>query len=436
MNTALGFEIYRGIWFIAGSNDVFNNMLRDAKTAVYDPTKKLNTFFVHNITSKNGLPQLGTSVTMGSDANNTSTSGDKKIAVANLSGVLTKSGGASSYGAQEISADMLAADADPNVLGHLVKIDGPGGSGIAMNYMKTTMQMLTKPKVTLVTRQGMAASAHFGILCEGDWVMAESGDAEIGCHGVMWGASGVPNGQKDGNGEVNFVVVSSTSPNKNKAQFDAVNKNDTSLMQTEVDQLHRQFKASTLAAMPTVTEDQMLGDMFPASEVVGTMINAIGSEQDAINKILELSNAKINFSTNLKNKNKNAMTKAQLLSEHPELHAEIFGAGVQAEKDRVDTWMVYHEIDLEAVQKGIESGNAVSTKEMAAFNLKAASAGALNALKKDSQGKILPPETETVETDTRTAQQKADQAEYDAAFPRQKGKVDLAKVQFKPILSN
>jgi ClpP class serine protease len=207
MNTALGFEIYRGVWFIAGSNDVFNNMLRDAKTAIYDPSQKLNTFAVKSITSKNGVPTLGTGITLGSDANNTSSSSDKKIAVVNLSGVITKSGGASSKGMEEISAEMLAADTDPNVIGHLIKVNSPGGSGVAMNYMKSTMKMLTKPKVTLVPRQGMAASAGYGILCEGDWVMAESDDAEVGCHGVMWGASGVPNGQKDGNGEVNFIVV-------------------------------------------------------------------------------------------------------------------------------------------------------------------------------------------------------------------------------------
>lgn len=421
MNTALGFEIYRGIWFIAGSQDVFTNMLRDAKTVVYDPAQKLNTFSVNNIISKNGQPILGIGIQLGSDANNSSSSSNKKIAVVNLTGVLTKSGGASSRGAQEISADMLAADADADVLGHLIKIDGPGGSAIAMKFMNNTMQMLTKPKVTMVTRQGMAASAHFGILCEGDWVMAESGDAEIGCHGVMWGASGVPNGQKDGNGEVNFIVVSSTSPNKNKAQFDAINKNDTSLMQAEVNKLHIDFKASTLAAMPTITEEQMLGDMFPASEVIGTMINAIGGETDAINKILELSKSKSNFNPLNKKTQTKAMTAAEYKAQHPEEYAKVFGAGraegttagIEAEKDRVDTWMVYHDLDPEAVQKGIESGKAISNKEMAAFNLKAATAGSLAALKKDAAKDLNTPEAEDKEKVLT-----ADEKEFKALYPK------------------
>lgn len=426
MNTALGFEIYRGVWFIAGSNDVFNNMLRDAKTAVYDPNSKLNTFAIHKVSAKNGIPTTGTVIAMGSDANNSSSSSDKKISVTNLTGVLTKSGGASSRGAQEISADMLLADADPNVLGHFVKIDGPGGSGIAMNYMKKTMKMLTKPKVTMVTRQGMAASAHFGILCEGDWVMAESGDAEVGCHGVMWGASGVPNGQKDGNGEVNFVVVSSTSPNKNKAQFDAINKNDTSLMQAEVDKLHGDFKASTRSAMPNIKDEQMLGDMFPASEVVGTMINAIGSESDAINKILELSNSKTTFNKNLNNQSK-AMTAAEYKAQHPEEYAKVFGAGKaegitagsEAEKDRVETWMVYQHLDPEAVAKGIESGKLPSNKEQAAFNLKAATVGQLDALKKDSAKDLL-----TDEAKDKGAVETAEEKEFKALYPKATFKVN------------
>lgn len=427
MNTALALEIYRGIWVVESSRaDALRNVLRDARRpgVIYDPSERLNTFLFINTSGINA------------EASSSSKSKkEKKIAVTNVNGVITKSGGMSSAGMEELSQDMIAADNDPNVIGHFIKVDSPGGSATGMKYMQQTMQSLKKPKVTMVTRQGMAASGGWGILSEGDYVMAESGDAEVGCHGVMWGVSGVPNGKKDGNGEINFMVISETSPNKNEATERAINNSDTSLMQAQVNKLHLDFQSTTKKARPNIKDSQMTGEMYPASEVVGTMIDAIGSQQDAINKILELSNTNDTFN---ENSNTNNMTAAELKAQHPTVHAEIMAAGknegvqagVEQEKDRVDTWMVYHDVDPVAVQKGIESGKPVSNKEMAQFNLKAAmtakTTGALDALQKDSAGNILPPEAVPEPGAAKTAAEVAAEKEFEAAFPLLKGKKTLA----------
>lgn len=419
MNTALALEIYRGIWVVESSRaDALKNILKDARANPnYNESEKLNTFSFIDASNGTVVPA--------------SQSGSKKankIAVTNINGVITKSGGASSRGMEELSADMIAADSDPEVIGHFVKVDSPGGSAAGMKYMQVTMQGLTKPKVTMVTRQGMAASGGWGILSEGDFVMAESADASVGCHGVMWSVAGVPNGQKDAMGEVHFTVISATSPDKNKETETAINNNDTSLMQAEVNRLHLDFQASSKKSRPNIKPEQMTGSMFPASDVVGTMIDAIGSQKDAQNKILELSKQKNNFNP-LNNNQNNAMTAAELLAQHPTVHAEIMAAGnaagvtagvqqgIDAEKDRVNTWMAYHEIDPEAVSKGIESGKTVSAAEQAQFLVKAAKGSAIAAIKRDSAGNIIPAEAETVVETVKTAKQVADEKEFALAFP-------------------
>lgn len=425
MNTALALEIYRGLWVVESSSaDSLKNILRDARMpgAVYDAkNSRLNTFSLLNVSTSGPIA-----------SGKSSSTAKKKIAITNVNGVITKAGGPSSAGMEELGQDMISADNDPDVIGHLIKVDSPGGSAVGMKYMQKTMQGLTKPKVTLVTRQGMAASGGWGILSEGDWVMAESADAEVGCHGVMWCVSGVPNGQKDGMGEVTFTVISVTSPNKNAAAETAIQNNDTSLMQKEVNKLHLEFQASSRVARPNITEAQMKGDMFPASEVVGTMIDAIGSEQEAVGKIMELSGTKIT----LPNKNK-AMTAAEFKAQHPDAHAEILAAGVSSEKDRVDTWMVYHDIDPEAVAKGIESGKPVSAKEQATFLVKAAQGNALNAIKRDSAGNIIPAEATTTTEVVKTAKQIADEKEFAIAFPKLVAKgITLDKFNAQKIQQN
>jgi len=414
MNTALALEIYRGLWVVESSRvDALKNVLRDARlNSVYDPKDKRNTFTHFDI-------KTGKSIT--ADAAASDSKQANLISVTNINGVITKSGGMSSYGMEELSVEMINADNDPEVIGHLILVDSPGGSAVGMKYMQVTMQSLKKPKVTMVTRQGMAASGGWGILSEGDYVMAESDDAEIGCHGVMWSVSGVPNGKKDAYGVVNFVVVSSTSPNKNEAPLKAINNNDTSLMQAEVDKLHLDFQASSKKARPNIKDEQMTGAMYPASEVVGTMIDAIGSQKDAINKILELSNTKSNFNPINNKKQTKAMTAEEFKAQHPEEHAKVFNAGkaegttagAEAEKERVETWMLYKDLDPEAVQKGIESGKWPSQKEQAAFNLKAATAGTLKKLQETSAKDLNVPEGETKEKVLT-----ADEKEFKELYPK------------------
>jgi ClpP class serine protease len=406
MNSALAFELYRGVWFVDGSESTFKSMLHEARTFVPDDTQKLNTFCLKDISAVNGVEMSG----------NSKQERKKKIAVTNISGVVTRSGGSSSRGMEELSAEMLMADQDPDVIGHLVKFNTPGGSEPAMRYMKVTLASLTKPKVTMVVRQGMAASAGLGMLVEGDFVMAESADAMVGSHGVMWGTSGVPNGQKDAAGEVNFVVISDGSPDKNKATQDAINNNDTSLMKKEVNELYGWFASSTKSRRPNVKDEHLTGAMYKATEVVGSLIDAIGTEADAVNKILELSNTKTNFKAKNKNPNKTAMTAQEFKSQHPEAYAEIYGegraAGMTAERERVKSWQHYASVDPELVKAGIMEGREISASEREGLLVKIASGGNLANLQRESAANVVPPEAQGA-----AAELSADEKDWKAQYP-------------------
>lgn len=67
------------------------------------------------------------------------------------------------------------------------------------------------------------------------------------------------------------------------------------------------------------------------------------------------------------------MTLEELKAKHPELYAQIFNLGVnegvKKEKDRVEAWAVFAEINPKAVKEGIEKGENISQKAMAEFAL-------------------------------------------------------------------
>lgn len=92
----------------------------------------------------------------------------------------------------------------------------------------------------------------------------------------------------------------------------------------------------------------------------------------------------------------NKMTKDQLKRDHPELYAEIFGEGVAAEKDRVDSCLVFAEVDLPGVKAAIESGKNLTSKQMSEFSLKIMSAASLKKIEgENAPGVDTPEDTST-----------------------------------------
>ena len=90
------------------------------------------------------------------------------------------------------------------------------------------------------------------------------------------------------------------------------------------------------------------------------------------------------------------MTLAEFKAAHPALYAEIVEAerkaGAAAEKERIETALVYHEIDPVAVKAIIASDKPVSASQAAEFNLKALANLKVTAVKKDATGKVITDE--------------------------------------------
>lgn len=87
-------------------------------------------------------------------------------------------------------------------------------------------------------------------------------------------------------------------------------------------------------------------------------------------------------------KTEKKMTIAELKEKYPELYASIVVLGVSQEKDRVQAWLAFSDVDLEAVSKGIDAGDLVSQKVIAEMSRKAMSAEFLKKTEKESPDAI------------------------------------------------
>lgn len=90
-----------------------------------------------------------------------------------------------------------------------------------------------------------------------------------------------------------------------------------------------------------------------------------------------------------KTQNPTKMDITKLKAEHPELYAQIFALGIAQEKDRVEAFLVYNELDAKGVKAAIEEGKPMTQKQMAEFGLKALSSDALKNLSASSANPVI-----------------------------------------------
>jgi len=299
------------------------------------------------------------------------------INILSIDGIITKYGGASHYGMREMGQMLIKADAENNVKGHIIVMESGGGSTNAIPEMTEAMQQVTKPIVVWV--DGIMASAAMYIGSYADYIFASRSTDMIGSIGTMIEFAGKPKQAENGNTKDRFVrIYANKSTNKNGMFEEAINNyNFKPIQEKMLNPANEQFIQDIKANRPNVREIELTGEIFKASEVVGTLIDEIGTFQQAIDKVVSLTeqkeiNTKLNTNMNL----------TELKSKHPELFAEAVNIGVSQENDRVGAWMAFVEIDPKAVKEGINSGENVSQTFMAEMAVKQMKSKTINDLEK------------------------------------------------------
>ena len=85
------------------------------------------------------------------------------------------------------------------------------------------------------------------------------------------------------------------------------------------------------------------------------------------------------------------MTVTELKAQYPNLVDDI----VASERDRVNSFLVFAHLDLDACKKGISEGSALSATQMAEFTLKAAQAQFMLNAENGSPANVTPAKVET-----------------------------------------
>lgn len=211
---------------------------------------------------------------------------DKSIYVTYLTGTMLKHNSCGAPGTRTIGNELLQADQDPEIIGHIIIADSGGGAANSVKELSDAIQKLTKPVVTWV--DGIAASACIYAISYTDKILAHQPMDQIGCIGTMIELSGYAKYSRNNDGYVHARVYADGSEEKNLGYEAALEGNATVIKEERLNPLNEQFIADIKSNRPNVTEDQLKGRTYYAKDVVGTLIDGIGSLEDAMNAVIEL----------------------------------------------------------------------------------------------------------------------------------------------------
>lgn len=219
---------------------------------------------------------------------------DKSIYVTYLDGTMTKYGTCFSYGTREIAEELLKADNDSDIIGHIIVADSGGGQADSVPELADAIKQLKKPIVSFV--DGMAASACIYAISYTQKIIAHQPTDQVGCVGTMITISGWPKVRKDEDGYVQLRIYADQSSEKN-ADYEAALEGNTQIIRDEVlNPLCERFINDMKANRSAVTDDQLKGKTYFAENVVGTLIDSIGTFDDAMKAVISLAEEATNTS--------------------------------------------------------------------------------------------------------------------------------------------
>lgn len=242
---------------------------------------------------------------------------ERYVFVSYLQGTMLKHDGeCGEPGTRRIGQGLLDADNDPSVIGHIIVAESGGGACNSVAEISDAITKCSKPVVAYI--DGIAGSACMYAISYADHIMAHKPMDEVGCIGVMIQLSGLPKyHQNPATGEIYCRIYATESQEKN-LDYEAALEGDAKVIREErLDPLCEQFMADIKANRPGVTEDQLHGKIYFAKDVVGSLIDSIGSFDDALAKVLELAEKQ-------EESKSSQMAKYAKLESIPELKEQVY----------------------------------------------------------------------------------------------------------------
>jgi ClpP class serine protease len=213
--------------------------------------------------------------------------GDQFVFVLNLRGTVLKHDAfCGPRGTRTLASRLARMDKEANVIGHVIVTESGGGMAAAVPEMADAIQALTKPVVAWI--DGMSASAAYYINSYCSHIMASRATDQVGCIGTLIQLQGYPKFAKLDDGSVVARIYADAAAEKNDEYEAALEGNFTLIKERILNPHNEQFVSDVKTNRSVVLDEQLKGRTYNAGDVVGTLIDSIGSFNDAVELVISL----------------------------------------------------------------------------------------------------------------------------------------------------
>lgn len=228
--------------------------------------------------------------------------GDQFVYVVNMRGAILKHDAmCGPRGSRTLANRLARMDADKRVVGHILVTESGGGQAAAVPEMTDVIKKLEKPVVAWI--DGMSASAAYYINSYCNHIMASRATDQVGCIGTLIQIQGYPKFAKLENGTVVARIYADEATEKND-EFEAALEGNFTLIKERILNPHNaQFQNDVKTNRPAVVDEQLKGRTYNAGDSLGTLIDSIGSFEDAVSMVISLAKRSPASSANNNNRN-------------------------------------------------------------------------------------------------------------------------------------
>lgn len=302
-----------------------------------------------------------------------------------VSGPLMKNDYCGALGTASLRSLFAAAEAESSVKNIVLAIDSPGGTVDGTEGFAG--QIAASTKRTICAVDGTCASAAMWIGSSCNEMYATSQTDFVGSIGTMVSMTDNSEAMKS-RGVVLREYYATASTDKNKVFKEAREGDGKALISEVLDPINNVFMATVTANRGGKLDPSTLtGKMYPAQAAVQLgLLDGIMSMEQII--------------SNCKTSNSYFMTANEIKAAHPEAYNAILAQGVADERERVNTFLAFHDADPQAVVAKLKSGEPFGSAFQAEMVVKLTNKSTLAAVAADSPAAVAPVSPAVTATET------------------------------------
>ncbi len=213
------------------------------------------------------------------------------ICVLPVQGPLTKNGGWCSIGTSDMVNYLKQADKDSDIDAILLHMDTPGGTVDGTETLASAVEKTKKPVYAFV--DGLCASAGMWIASKADKIIASTEHDEVGSIGVLLSFMDIqPMWEEKG---VKFHTITADQSSDKVKWFEELRAGKyDNYKKDKLNPLAEKFQKVIKESRPGITDDLLTGKLYFAKDVLGSLVDEIGSFDYAFNQAAQSANSNNN----------------------------------------------------------------------------------------------------------------------------------------------